>query len=87
MSSLLFELKGLTVSALTYSGILLMGAHIDSIQGAVVLRTTVMLTLLNGASDRSIGVGTIHCVLPPFMILIIVWPAFRELYCNSAGTL
>ena len=70
VKDLLLYPEGLAVGALAYGRILLMGAHIDTVQSAVVLRTAVMLTLLNSTADGFVGVCTFHCVLPPFFDLV-----------------
>ena len=56
--------EGFAVGALIHGRILLMGAHQDSIQGAVVFGIAVVSALLNGAFDALICVA-IHNVLPP----------------------
>jgi hypothetical protein len=50
-------LEGLAVGALVNSGVGLVGADHDSIQGAVVLTLTVMGTLGNGAFDALVSVA------------------------------
>ena len=49
--------EGLAVGALVLGGVVLMGAHQDPVQGAVVLRTAVVLALLDGAGDTPVGAG------------------------------
>ena len=44
------------VSALIHGGVLLVGAHADLIQGAVVLIIAVMGTLVDGAFNGLVGV-------------------------------
>ena len=51
--------EGLAVGALILSGIHLMGAHQDLIQGTVVLVTAVMGTLLDGTLDTLVCM-TVH---------------------------
>ena len=57
MGSLLLE--GLAVGALVHRGIGLVGAHQNSVQGAVVLVLAVVSALLDGAFDTFVGM-TIH---------------------------
>ena len=51
--------EGLTVGALVLGGVSLMGAHQDSVQGAVVLGVAVISTLPDGALDALVGM-TVH---------------------------
>ena len=53
-SNSLLLAEGLTVSALILSGICLMGAHQNTVQGAVVLAVAMIGTLLNGTLDTLI---------------------------------
>ena len=53
-------MEGHTVGALVHSGIALVGAHQDPVQGAVILAAAVMGALVHGAFDALIGM-TIHC--------------------------
>ena len=52
--------EGLAVGALVLSGVSLVGAHQDTIQGAVVAVGAVVSALLNGAFDALVSL-TIHC--------------------------
>ena len=63
-----FLSKGLAVGALIHSGIALMGAHQNPVQGAVVCFITVMSALLYGAFNALVCV-TIHC----FLLLLLEW--------------
>ena len=49
--------EGLAVGALVLGGVVLVGAHRDPVQGAVVLRAAVVLALLDGAGDTAVGSG------------------------------
>ena len=62
-SSLLAE--GLAVGALIHSGIGLMGADQDPLQGAVIGILAVMCTLLNSTLNRLVCMA-IHSLYPPF---------------------
>ena len=52
-------MEGHTVGALVHSGIALVGAHQDPVQGAVILAAAVMGALVHGAFNGLVGV-TIH---------------------------
>ena len=56
--------EGLAVGALVSSGVSLVGAHEDPVQGTVVLVIAVIGTLLNGTLDALVSVA-IHIVFPP----------------------
>jgi hypothetical protein len=49
--------EGLAVGALVLGGVVLVGAHQDPVQGAVVVRPAVMGALLHGAGNAGIGLG------------------------------
>ena len=57
--------EGLAVGALIHSGICLVGAYQDLVQGAVVLGIAVVSAGLDGAFDALVGI-VIHSILPPF---------------------
>ncbi len=60
----LFLSEGHTVGALVNSGVALMGAHQDLLQGAVVCLVTMMCALLYGTLDALVGIA-IHS---PFLL-------------------
>ena len=53
----LFLSEGHAVSALVNSGIALVCAHQDLVQGAVVCLITMMCALLNGTFDALVGIA------------------------------
>ena len=55
----LLSVEGHAVGALVHSGIALMGAHQNGIQGAVVLGSAVVGALIYGTFDALVGV-TVH---------------------------
>ena len=58
----LFCFKGIAVGAFLFGGIGLVGANLNFVQGAVVLRVAVILALGYGAFDRGVGVLTSRIV-------------------------
>jgi hypothetical protein len=63
--------EGLAVSALIHGRVLLMGAHQDLVQRAVVLGVAVIGTGLNGAFDALVGVA-VHDIDLLFLCSAIV---------------
>ena len=56
--------EGLAVGALVLSGVGLMGAHQDAVQGAVVLAVAMVCAGLDGAFDALVGMAVhIHFLL------------------------
>jgi len=66
-AEVLSALEGLAVSALTFRGIHFVRAHVDGVQGAVILGSVVEFALLNGTFDGFIDLA--HFDLPPLYVL------------------
>ena len=62
----LLSVEGHAVGALVHSGIALMGAHQNGIQGAVVLGAAVVGALLYGAFDALVGMAVHRKILLAF---------------------
>ena len=58
--------EGLAVGTLVFGGVVLVGAHQNPVQGAVVFGVTVVGAGLNGAFDAFVGMA-IHKLYPPFV--------------------
>lgn len=60
----LLPCEGKAVGALIHSGIALMGAHLDLVQGAVVLQIAVMSTLADSTFDGLVCIAVHSFNLP-----------------------
>ena len=70
----------LAVGALIHLGVSLVGAHQDTVQGAVVLGVAVIGALLNGAGDALVGVAVHTHVLLFFWDARLLCADFRKSY-------
>ena len=76
MESLLCP-EGLAVGALVLGGIMLVGAHQNPVQGAVVLGIAVVSAGLDGAFNALVGV-TIHVLFLLLFGTALVWPEIKK---------
>ena len=73
--------EGLAVGALVHSGICLMGANQDPLQGAVIGILAVMGTLLNSTLNRLVCMA-IHSLYPPFLVMNLDCPGASKTYIS-----
>jgi hypothetical protein len=76
--SFLLLLEAHAIGTLIYSGVCLMGAHLDLVQRAVVLALTMVLALANGTSNgliRSTSAFHNYNLLPNGEVSICGFPA------------
>ena len=73
--------EGLAVGALVHSGICLMGANQDPLQGAVIGILAVMGALLNSTLNRLVCMA-IHSLYPPFLVMDLECPAASKTYIS-----
>jgi hypothetical protein len=71
--------EGLAVGALVHSRILLMGAHQNAVQGAVVFAVAVVCALLNSTFDALVGFA-VHCFSSFDLGSALVCPAPQKKY-------
>ena len=65
--------EGLAVGALVHSGVGLMGANQNPLQGAVIGILAMMGTLLNSTLNRLVCMA-IHSLYPPFLVMNLDCP-------------
>ena len=75
----LFLTEGFAVGASGHTGILLMGAHKDVVQRAVVLASAVISALCDGALDALVGM-TVHDIFLLFLISPLGFPGPEQIY-------
>ena len=85
MMRLLLLAEGHTVSTLVNSGVHLVSAHHNAVQGTIVLFLAMMSALLNGTLDTLIG--TIHLILLLCLRSLLVLPDDPETYWQFLSVL